>query len=77
MKNLEENIGAAQVKLTQEEVQEMREACENTNILEARYPATSGATKIFRPMGKLLIYRKKIMDKIFVDGREIFYLRIS
>ncbi len=32
IKNLEENVGAAQVKLSQEEVQEIRNFCEKTDI---------------------------------------------
>ena len=39
IKNLDENVDAAQIKLTQEEIQEIRKACENANILGERYPA--------------------------------------
>lgn len=37
-KNLEENVGATHVKLTPEEIHEIRTACENANIVGERYP---------------------------------------
>ena len=37
-KNLEENVGAAQIKLSKEEEKEIRTACENANIVGERYP---------------------------------------
>jgi len=37
IKNLEENAGAAQVKLTKEEVQEIRQACEQADVAGERY----------------------------------------
>ena len=38
VKNLEENVGAAQVKLSSEEVKEIREVCENADVAGERYP---------------------------------------
>jgi aryl-alcohol dehydrogenase-like predicted oxidoreductase len=38
IKNLEENAGAAKVKLSKEEEKEIRTACENANIVGGRYP---------------------------------------
>jgi len=38
VKNLEENVGAANVKLTQEEIQQIRTACQNADIAGDRYP---------------------------------------
>ncbi|CAF1325508.1 unnamed protein product [Adineta steineri] len=38
IKNLEENIAAAQIKLSKEEVQEIRDACEKADIKGERYP---------------------------------------
>ncbi len=38
IKNLEENAGAAKVKLSEEEEKEIRTACENANIVGGRYP---------------------------------------
>ena len=35
---MEENIGAANVKLSKEEEKEIRTACENAEIAGARYP---------------------------------------
>ncbi|CAF1246661.1 unnamed protein product [Adineta steineri] len=37
IKNLEENVGAAGVKLSKEEEQEIRQACENADIAGGRY----------------------------------------
>ena len=39
IKNLEENAAAAQIKLSQEEIQEIRRACENADVVGERYPA--------------------------------------
>jgi len=39
--NLEENIAAAQVHLTDDEQKEIRNACESANIIGARYPQAS------------------------------------
>ena len=38
IKNLEENVGSADVKLTKEEVQELRQACEDADTAGERYP---------------------------------------
>ncbi|CAF4276073.1 unnamed protein product [Adineta steineri] len=38
IKNLEENIAAAQIKLSKDEVQEIRDACEKADIKGERYP---------------------------------------
>jgi len=38
VKNLEENVGAANVKLTNEEIQQIRTACQNADIAGDRYP---------------------------------------
>jgi aryl-alcohol dehydrogenase-like predicted oxidoreductase len=38
IKNLEENVGTAQVKLNKEEIKEIREACENADVVGERYP---------------------------------------
>ena len=38
IKNLEENVVASQVKLSKEEKKEIRNACENANIVSGRYP---------------------------------------
>ena len=38
IKNLEENIGALDVKLTNDEIKEIRNACEKANIIGGRYP---------------------------------------
>ena len=38
VKNLEENVGAVNVKLSKEEVQEIRNACEKANVAGGRYP---------------------------------------
>ena len=38
IKNLEENAGAADIKLTKEEVQQLRKACVDANIAGDRYP---------------------------------------
>ena len=38
VKNLEENVGAAKVKLSKDEVQEIRSACEKTVVAGGRYP---------------------------------------
>jgi aryl-alcohol dehydrogenase-like predicted oxidoreductase len=44
VKNLEENAAAAQIKLSKEEVQEIRQACEKTEVAGARYPEAMAAT---------------------------------
>jgi len=38
IKNLEENAGAAQIKLTKEEIQQIRTACQNADTAGDRYP---------------------------------------
>jgi aryl-alcohol dehydrogenase-like predicted oxidoreductase len=38
IKNLEENVGAAQVKLTKEEEKEIRTTCEKADVVGGRYP---------------------------------------
>ncbi|CAF1307004.1 unnamed protein product [Adineta ricciae] len=38
IKNLEENIQAAQIKLSKEEIKEIRDACEQANVAGDRYP---------------------------------------
>ncbi|CAF3756087.1 unnamed protein product [Rotaria sp. Silwood1] len=38
IKNLEENVGAAQIKLSKEEIKEIREACEKADVAGERYP---------------------------------------
>ncbi|UJR06818.1 hypothetical protein I4U23_011106 [Adineta vaga] len=38
IKNLEENAGASNVKLTKEDILQIRQACENANISGDRYP---------------------------------------
>jgi aryl-alcohol dehydrogenase-like predicted oxidoreductase len=38
IKNLEENAGAAQIKLSKEEIQEIRQACEKADVGGGRYP---------------------------------------
>lgn len=42
-KNLEENVCAAQIKLTSEKIQEMCKACESANIVGDRYPPALGS----------------------------------
>jgi len=44
IKNLEENAGAAQIKLTKEEIQEIRQACEKADVAGERYSANSVAS---------------------------------
>ena len=44
IKNLEENVAAAQIKLSKEEVQEIREACEKADVAGERYPAAMAAS---------------------------------
>ncbi|CAF1095138.1 unnamed protein product [Adineta ricciae] len=39
IKNLDENIAAAQIKLTREEIQEIRHVCEKADVVGDRYPA--------------------------------------
>ena len=39
IKNLEENAAAAQIKLSKEEIQEIRRACEKADVVGERYPA--------------------------------------
>jgi aryl-alcohol dehydrogenase-like predicted oxidoreductase len=41
IKNLEENIGAIQIKLTNEEEKEIRTACEQADVVGERYPEAS------------------------------------
>jgi len=43
IKNLEENAAAAQIKLSKEEVQEIRQACEQADVIGERYPAAFAA----------------------------------
>ncbi len=43
IKNLEENAAAAQIKLSKEEVQEIRQACEKAAVAGERYPAEFSA----------------------------------
>ncbi|UJR23814.1 hypothetical protein I4U23_026790 [Adineta vaga] len=43
VKNLEENIAAAQIQLTKDEIEEIRHACESTNIIGGRYPEALSA----------------------------------
>lgn len=38
LQRLEENIGAMKIKLSKEEEQEIRQACENAEVKGARYP---------------------------------------
>ena len=38
IKNLEENAGAAQIKLSKEEIKEIREVCERADVAGERYP---------------------------------------
>jgi aryl-alcohol dehydrogenase-like predicted oxidoreductase len=38
IKNLEENVGAAQIKLSKEEIKQIREACEKADVVGERYP---------------------------------------
>jgi len=38
IKNLEENVGATKIKLSEDEIAEIRKACENADIAGARYP---------------------------------------
>ncbi|CAF1690325.1 unnamed protein product, partial [Adineta ricciae] len=38
IKNLEENIQAAQIKLSKEEIKEIRDACEKADVAGDRYP---------------------------------------
>ena len=44
VKNLEENVGALNVKLSKEEVKEIRNACEKANIVGGRYPEMLSST---------------------------------
>jgi aryl-alcohol dehydrogenase-like predicted oxidoreductase len=39
IKNLEENAGAVQIKLSTEEIKEIRQACEKADVAGERYPA--------------------------------------
>jgi aryl-alcohol dehydrogenase-like predicted oxidoreductase len=39
VKNLEENAASAQIKLSKEEIQEIRQACEKADVAGERYPA--------------------------------------
>ena len=43
VKNLEENVAALNVKLSKDEVQEIRSACEKANIIGGRYPEAFGS----------------------------------
>ncbi|CAF1414343.1 unnamed protein product [Adineta steineri] len=38
IKNLEENVGAAEIELTQEEIEQLRQACQHADIGGDRYP---------------------------------------
>jgi aryl-alcohol dehydrogenase-like predicted oxidoreductase len=38
IKNLEENVGAAQINLNKEEIKEIREVCEKADVAGERYP---------------------------------------
>lgn len=42
--NLEENAAAAQIQLSKEEVQQIRQACENADVVGKRYPETMCAS---------------------------------
>jgi aryl-alcohol dehydrogenase-like predicted oxidoreductase len=44
IKNLEENAAAAQIKLSKEEVQEIRQACEKADVVGERYPEAMSAS---------------------------------
>jgi aryl-alcohol dehydrogenase-like predicted oxidoreductase len=44
IKNLEENAVAAQIKLSKEEIQEIRQAVEKANVAGERYPAALSAS---------------------------------
>jgi hypothetical protein len=49
-------------------------------ILSILSKAISGVTRIFRPMGKLLLYREKTMGKmgkIFIDRPKLFLAQQS
>ena len=41
IKNLEENVAAAQIKLSKDEIKEIREVCEKADVVGERYPAFS------------------------------------
>ncbi len=41
IKNLEENVGAAQIQLTKDEEKEIRKACEEADVVGERYPQAS------------------------------------
>jgi aryl-alcohol dehydrogenase-like predicted oxidoreductase len=43
IKNLEENAVAAQIKLSKEEIQEIRQACTQADVVGERYPALFAA----------------------------------
>jgi diketogulonate reductase-like aldo/keto reductase len=43
LSRLEENIGALSIKLTKEEEQEIRKACENAEVSGHRYPPAFAA----------------------------------
>jgi len=44
IKNLEENAAAAEVKLSKEEIQEIRQACEQADVAGERYPEGMSAS---------------------------------
>jgi len=44
IKNLEENAGAAQIKLSKEEVEEIRQACGKADVVGGRYPEAVSTT---------------------------------
>jgi aryl-alcohol dehydrogenase-like predicted oxidoreductase len=46
IKNLEENVAAAQIKLSKEEIQEIREVCEKADVAGERFPK-SMCTNLF------------------------------
>ncbi|UJR07202.1 hypothetical protein I4U23_011490 [Adineta vaga] len=45
IKNLEENVGAAQIKLNREEIKEIREVCEKADVVGERYPEFACASQ--------------------------------
>jgi hypothetical protein len=47
--------------------------CSNDVAQSVKVFDYSGVTRIFRPMGKLLLYREKTMGKIFIDKPNLFW----
>ena len=45
IKNLEENVGAAEIKLTEEEIQQIRKFCQEANTAGDRYPEIFGLSQ--------------------------------